>query len=112
MTKTPENQEYKYYIVTIEEKNGEQQYTVPRALEPQSGEATLDEVEAYAVDHILKCWYGEFDGDTESYTQGYTDLESYDDKYNIAYFTNGCSASIRHIEGVTKDEWIVLGRYL
>lgn len=100
--------ELKYYLITIEEHNGEQSYLTRKTIRPQPASATMDEVTAYVIDEVLKCWYGEFDSEEE----GYTSLESYDEQYAIANFYNGCSAEIYDIKEITREEWEVLDKYL
>ena len=100
--------ELKYYLVHIEEHNGEQSYVIPYVIQPQPASATMEEVAQYVINVVLKCWYGELDSEEE----GYTSLESYDEQYAIAYFYNGCSADIYDIKEITREEWEVLNKYI
>ena len=70
----------KYYLVTIEEHNGEQTYLTRKIIRSQSADVTLEVVKQYVIDEVLKCWYGAFDSEEG----GYTSLESYDEQYGIA----------------------------
>lgn len=104
----PQQPELKYYLVTIEEHNGEQSYLTRKPIRPQPASATMDEVTNCVTEEVLKCWYGGFDSEEE----GYTSLESYDEQYGIANFHNGCSAEIYGIDEITREEWAVLDKYM
>ena len=108
MTQLEQVQPLKYYLVTIEELNGEFSYLIRKTIQPQPASATMADIEQYVIDEVLKCWYDE----CYSEEDGYTSLESYDERDATAYFYNGCSAAIYDIKEITREEWEVLDKYL